>query len=70
MSYSRARRETLTPEEIAQVRAILEKQGEKAAREALGLASPATLHKVLAALPVHSLTASTVRGRLARALTP
>jgi hypothetical protein len=56
-------------DEIAQLRGILEKLGEKRALEALGLAAAATLHKVLAGLPVHPLTASTVRGRLAGALT-
>lgn len=64
MGHDRTHRDTLTKDEIAEVRAIVEKHGLKEASALLGLHAEATLAKALAGLPVHSLTATTVRARL------
>lgn len=64
MSSRRAPTGTLTDDERARVRALVDSSGVREAARVLGLQAEATVWKALAGAEIHTLTLSTVRAAL------
>lgn len=57
---------SLTPEEAARLRTLVQVRGEKEVIALVGLRTPATFLRAMAGLPVATLTIEVIRGRLDR----